>query len=121
MTAAVTVGAVGVLIAGLVGLLRLGRAAGERLRRDSTDLEPAYVRPAVADEPGALSEEERVLRRWVEEATERDLARLAAVHKVFQHECNVLFEQALSYLKLDVPEQNWARAACGGDAMSGIR
>lgn len=119
--AALTVGGVAVLIAGLVGLLRLARAAGERLRRDDTDTEPARVRPAVADEPGALSEEERAEQQWVIEATQRDLDRIAAVHKHFQHGSNVLFERALRELRLTTADRSWARVAAGGDAIGGIR
>lgn len=117
--AAVTASTVGVL-AFLVGLLRLGRAVGERLAR-ATEPAPARVRPPVAPGDGFLSDEEETAQRWATEATRRDLARLEAVDRVFVHGMNKLFEQTLSQLGLDQYDRNWARVTSGDYPLVGVQ
>lgn len=102
------------VIAGLVGLLRLAKAGGERLARAGADQPPvAPVPPPVAPGPGYLSAEEQSLEQWAADATQRDLDRIAAAHRVFQHGSNRLFERALAQLRLNNRDRNWTRLFAG--------
>lgn len=110
MVIAYTVAGAAAVVLGLAGLLRLCKTVGERLAR-ADDIAPAAVRPPVAPGRGFLSADEETLQRWAAEATRRDLARLAAVDKVFTHGMNRLFERALAQLLPgDQTARNVARA-----------
>jgi len=105
-----TATAVGAVIAGLLGLLRLAKTAGERLADSGPTVAPVAVRPAVAAGPGWLSDDEQAAQRWAAEATSRDLDRLAAVQRVFQHRSNQLFEWALAELLPTQAQRDVVRA-----------
>jgi hypothetical protein len=113
-------------VASLVGLLRLAKAAGDRLAATGRD-EPAPP-PPVVPEQGWLydGEEQEQARRQaaadeLETAIGRDVARMDAAERVMRHRLNVLFEKTLSELGLDQLDRDWARLASGEYPLVGAR
>lgn len=104
------------LVGGLLVLLRALKALGEHLSR-SDDAAPARVRPLLPPDSGWLSDEERA----IDEANRRDLERIAAACRVFEHGMNRLFERTLAQLLDDQHDRNWARVASGDYPLVGVQ
>jgi hypothetical protein len=114
-------------VAGLVGLLRLAKAATDRLIRDDGTPAPGDVPPLVVPGHGWLNddEEQEQARRQaaaaeLEAAIGRDVARMDAAERVMRHRLNVLFEKTLSQLGLDQLDRNWARLTSGEYQIVGV-
>jgi len=118
--------AVGV-VAGLVGLLRLAKAAGDRLVAGGRD-DGTVTTPPVVPGQGWLNEDEeretarlKAIADALEAENRRDVERLDAAVRVMTHRLNALFERTLSQLGLEQVDRNWARLASGEYPLVGAR
>jgi hypothetical protein len=108
MTVVYILAAAAVGVAGLVGLLRLAKAATDRLVAGGPD-EPVTARRPYASRTGYLTPEEQ----WEGEGKARLTHDLDALTRVIGRSLDAMLEEAMSALHLDPADRSWARLASG--------
>jgi hypothetical protein len=115
LTALVILAVAAGVVAVLVGLLRLAKAAGDRLVAGGPD-EPVSARGPLASRTGYVTPEEQ----WEGEANSQFAHDLDALTRVIGRSLDAMFEEALSALHLDPADRSWARLASGEYPLVGV-
>jgi hypothetical protein len=115
MTAFVIIAVILGVVASLVGLLRLVKAAGDRLVAGGLD-EVVSARRPFASPTGYVTPEEQ----WEGEANRQFSHDLDALTRVIGRSLDAMFEEALSALHLDPADRSWARLASGEYPLVGV-
>lgn len=119
---AVTAATLACTIGGPLALLAAARAAGQRIRATEGhhtvgDHLPTTT-PIVADEPGALSEEERAEQAWAATTTAADIVSLDHIQHATTMRVHMRVERALRQILHGEPD-DWTRIHSGEYALVG--